>query len=256
MAERDAGRQADVHLLWTSGWDSTFRLLQLLYESDAVVQPWYVRDPGRHSTAIELRTMQQIRDRLAQVRPELAERLLPLIVRERSEIPEDPAITAMHTTLRTRGRIGGQYDWLSRMARHEGLDRLELGIHDPRSVFGEGLSAQSVWEERAYGRILVLAPDPSRPELELFRPFAFPLMGWRKLDMQRAAEKGGFADLLELTWFCHEPRWGRACGLCRPCQQALEEDLARRMPLLSRVIGRAHGRILRWRRAVKARVRR
>lgn len=35
------------HLLWTGGWDSTFRVLQLLLCSRDAVQPHYIIDPER-----------------------------------------------------------------------------------------------------------------------------------------------------------------------------------------------------------------
>ena len=43
MLERATARA--VKLLWTGGWDSTFRLLQLLLLYEKKVQPYYIIDP-------------------------------------------------------------------------------------------------------------------------------------------------------------------------------------------------------------------
>ena len=53
-----------VNLLWTGGWDSTFRLLQLLLLHRVAVAPHYLEDPTRASTQIELETMARIADQL------------------------------------------------------------------------------------------------------------------------------------------------------------------------------------------------
>jgi hypothetical protein len=57
-----------------------------------------------------------------------------------------------------------------------------------------------------------------------------------KRDMQRAARERGFAELMELTWFCHVPTPdGRPCGRCNPCRYTMDEGLARRVPLGTRL---------------------
>ena len=61
----DDTRAPSVHLLWTGGWDSTFRLLQLLLQQRVPVVPHYLVDDTRPSAQTELRTMACIRDRLA-----------------------------------------------------------------------------------------------------------------------------------------------------------------------------------------------
>ncbi|HET8985545.1 MAG TPA: hypothetical protein VFN03_07280, partial [Trueperaceae bacterium] len=77
-------------LLWTSGWDSTFRLLCALLLEDAHVRPHYVSDPSRPSTAAELKAMANIRSAIVRQYPEAAERLLPTQHAHRDEIPAIP----------------------------------------------------------------------------------------------------------------------------------------------------------------------
>ena len=246
-----------VNVHWTSGWDSTYRVLDLVHRTSAVVQPWYVVDPIRPSASLEMRAMDEIRAGLAQRHPEMAARILPTVLYERADIPEMPEITAMWREIRRWGRFGKQYDWLSCMARHEKLTRVEMGLHDPHVFFNAVIVRNSEWKDTPYGPILELKEHVDEPAIELFRPFAWPLMGMRKIDMGAAAERSGFADLLEITWFCAEPtRRGRACGMCNPCQQVIAERLSRRMPLTSRMKGFVHRHVLKVSRGLKKRRRR
>jgi len=48
----DSGDGPVVNLLWTGGWDSTFRLLQLILDTRATIQPVYVIDTARRSSLI------------------------------------------------------------------------------------------------------------------------------------------------------------------------------------------------------------
>ncbi|WP_179228915.1 hypothetical protein [Parenemella sanctibonifatiensis] len=53
------------HLLWTSGWDSTFRLFDLAIRQGEPVQPSYAQFPDRLSTRAELKTQKKIRAAVA-----------------------------------------------------------------------------------------------------------------------------------------------------------------------------------------------
>ena len=252
--DHGAGEPPVVDVHWTSGWDSTYRVLDLVHSTTAIVQPWYVIDPIRPSAPLEMRAMDEIRARLAGRHPELAARIRPTVLYERAAIPDMPEVTAMWRVIRSWGRFGKQYDWLSCMARHEGLTRLEMGLHDQHLFFNVVIVRNSEWKDTPYGPILELKEQVDEPAIELFRPFAWPLMGMTKIYMGEAAKRKGFADLMEMTWFCAEPtRRGRACGMCNPCQQVIGERLSRRMPLFSRIKGQAHRRVLGISRAMKKR---
>jgi len=55
-----------VDLLWTGGWDSSYRLLSLLLDLRLPVQPIYLYDDKRVSAPVEVQTMQRLRERLAE----------------------------------------------------------------------------------------------------------------------------------------------------------------------------------------------
>ena len=49
-----------VEILWTGGWDSTFRIVELSRMDGVVIQPIYVEDKKRGSVPYELKAMDDI----------------------------------------------------------------------------------------------------------------------------------------------------------------------------------------------------
>jgi hypothetical protein len=85
-------RNTPVQILWTGGWDSTFRLLQLLLELKLPVIPHYVIDDTRESAPIEIRTMERIRQALADKYPETRERLHPTRIGRVTDLQPEPDV--------------------------------------------------------------------------------------------------------------------------------------------------------------------
>jgi hypothetical protein len=225
-----------IKLLWTGGWDSTYRLLDTLLVRGKSVQPYYLTDPGRPSTAYERTAMDRIAAAVARRNPDAAARLAPPIVTGVAHLRPDAEITARFERLRGRSHLGGQYDWLARFALQHGLDDLELSIHrDDRAA--EFLQRHVVREGVETGDPYYrLRTPPTDDDLRIFERFRFPLFDLTKREMERGARRSGFIDLMELTWFCHVPTPdGRPCGRCNPCRYTIAEGLARRIPLQTRL---------------------
>ena len=225
---------APLHLLWTGGWDSTFRLLQLVVEERRVVQPVYIEDAARPSTAVEIATMARLREAIAARYPYARALLLPTQFHRAWELPADPAVEAAYAQL--QGAIGVQYAWLARFRRAGRFPGLELCIHrDDKAhavlvgcVVAEGEGAARSWR-----------CDPARPGSAphtLFEGFRFPLFEMTKLDMARMARERGWHGLMAMTWFCHRPRGGQPCGCCNPCLFTIEEGLGWRIPRQRRAV--------------------
>lgn len=229
-----------VNILWTGGWDSSFRLLQASICEAAIVQPHYVIDHRRRSVHCEVKAMANIKDRLAERFPDARHRILPTVFYERCEIPENAAISASHAALLAHSYLGTQYEWISRLAASGRIARLELSVHrdDRAHVF-----LRDVVSRDAHGHYS-LAPDAAGPAATLFKGLVFPLFDMTKLEMADVARRHAFADILELTWFCADPdRNMQPCGACGPCRYAIGEGLARRVPRANRVkaqVGRVY----------------
>jgi hypothetical protein len=135
----------------------------------------------------------------------------------------------------SRLRLGSQYDWLARYVAGERLDGVEVGAVRG----GGGLYALLRQELETVngigGPTLRLKQRVSCPDLELFRPFSFPILDYTKPDLGRLADRGGYGELMWFTWFCHSPRRNRPCGVCHPCIIALKAGMARRIPVWRRL---------------------
>lgn len=246
MTAQDQG----IRLLWTAGWDSTFRLLDALLVRGKRVHPYYLIDPGRPSTPNELRAMDYISAALSSKDPAAAARLSRTVVSKVADLLPDAETTARFERLRARSHLGGQYDWLARFALQHGLTDLELAIHrDDRAA--EFLQSHVVREDNGGDQYFRLRDNPPDEDLRIFEGFRFPVFDKTKGDMQRAARERGFADVMELTWFCHIPTPdGQPCGRCNPCRYTMAEGLARRIPLKTRL--RNHRVVQRIKRPLRA----
>ncbi len=224
-----------VKVLWTGGWDSTFRLLDVVLVHGASVQPFYVLDTARRSSIVELNTMQRIRRSVAAISQKKAALIRPSTIVSIHDIRPDRDITDRYVRLKARSFLGEQYDWLARFVRQFGFQGLELCVHvdDKAHVWLDG-HVEEVKRDDGQG-YWVLRASEAEPDLTLFAPFRFPLLTLRKTDMQRAAEANGFLHILEQSWFCFTPVRNRPCGICNPCQSVIKEGQARRLPRAAKI---------------------
>ncbi|UHQ20202.1 hypothetical protein LVB87_03295 [Lysobacter sp. KIS68-7] len=226
-----------TQLLWTGGWDSTFRLLQLLLVNKVPVVPHYLRDPTRKSTSIELATMERIVDLLHARHPHTRNLLLPLRSVSLSEIPSDHVISGALRSVRERVYIGSQYEWLSAYCKHNGIQRMELCVHVDDKVHIVLAPFTAKFQEP--GSEVEIRADPrfaTTAEFALFRYFSFPLFEVEKVEMGHIAEANGWNQVMEMTWFCHSPVNDKPCGVCGPCVYTIQEGLGRRIPMSRRVL--------------------
>lgn len=223
-----------VNLLWTGGWDSTFRLLQLVILQKTAVQPYYVIDSERKSTGAELKAISRIKKALISRYPESKKLVRQTKFVDVVDIPPCLEVTQSYNHIRENRYIGSQYDWLARYCVSIGVDDMELSIRDETHqligtlpvIKGEGVN--QVWR---------LDPQcQGTDEYKVFGRYRFPILQVSKVDIRRIAEKEGFLDLMELSWFCHEPLPNnRPCGVCNPCVHTAREGLGYRIPWTSRM---------------------
>ena len=227
----NAPHTTPVHLLWTGGWDSTFRLLELLLLHRLPVLPHYLSDPSRPSTQTELATMARIGEYLRATHPRTSTLLQPTRVVSVDDVPPDPESIEALRRIRTRLFIGDQYAWLPAYCRHARIDDMELGVHVDDKVQALLRDFVTGFEHPAgYHSVRVDPKHAGSPEHTLFRWFGFPLFRIDKRGIERQATAEGWAPIMDMTWFCHTPVHGRPCGTCAPCVFTIQEGLARRVP--------------------------
>ncbi len=222
----DAGAAVDV--LWTGGWDSTYRVLDLVFNHGHPVQPHYVIAPVREGSPYEVAAMEAIREGVE--RRGRGALLAPVRQSSEDDLDPDPVSMRQIRQLRSQGRMGLQYEYLSGYARQRLGGRpldlsIEKAVHPGAFDF---LGGHVVPAPDSVGGGYTLPPDVEGP-LGLFLPFRFPLLDLTKQDMEEAARQAGFVDLMALTWFCHTPHRGQPCGQCSPCRDVVTEGLGWRL---------------------------
>lgn len=222
-----------VVLLWTGGWDSTFRLLQLLLEHRVPVQPLYLLDDTRASSKVEIATTERLRAAIARLHPHTRYLLRPLSIVRVADLAPDPDVEAAHARLAVRHGVGSQYAWLARYARQHGTSGIELTCECiPKGASGVLLDHTiRACAPQGHATYLVPGDDPDPDVALLFGGYAYPLIGTTREAMTEAARQRGWSDLMGMTWFCHRPvHGGEPCGLCDPCRANIEEGFAWRIP--------------------------
>jgi hypothetical protein len=208
-----------VKLLWTGGWDSSFRLMQLVLVERRPVQPIYVLRPGRDSLRQEIEAMARMRRGIVGRTSDPSLLAWTHIVSSAEHQPR-PELEEMRRSLLRSGWIGPQYVALAGIAEDLGWKGVELCIERYPSGF-------SAWQQ-------VVFDAPGRlndaPEAALFRAWSFPVMHLTKMEMAAAAREHGFYDLLLERWFCLSPIRGKACGRCNPCKLALRDGVTEGIP--------------------------
>ena len=216
-----------VNILWSGGWDSTFRAVSLA-DKEVANQPYYLCD-NRQSEEIELNTIHTIQKDLLHHSTTKCT-FLPIILYPVKDIAPDRDITRdYHKVLKT-DFFGSQYDWLARFAKT--IDNLELSIHqdDTAYVVIQKYGKLISHNDPVIGQYYTIDPEASSPEVNrLFGNFRFPMLEMSKLDMKEWAERNGYTEIMYKTWFCHKPRNGKSCGTCNPCIYTIEEGLGERL---------------------------
>jgi hypothetical protein len=235
--ERTGRTKRQVHLLWTGGWDSTFRLLQLLFEYRVPVRTHYILDSRRRALGLELRTMAEIRQALYRDHPSLRRLWGPTQYFEKDLIRPDPRLEGAYRSVRDHYPCV-QVEWLARWSLQEGIPHPELCV----TSGGETgpLLTPHVKECRREGYTVYRVSPKARGGIpEIFRPFDLPLILQYKTDSLDPARRKGWIPYLERTCFCHHPtRRGGPCGICNTCKYAQEMGFAWRVPAHRRWLGR------------------
>ncbi len=218
-----------INLLWTGGWDSTFRLLHLILVEKKRVQPYYVVDHERKSTEYEFLAMEKIKNKLFLQSPESKELVLPTIIGYRNEVIPNEKITRKAQQLWDEVKLGHQYEWLPLFAKQNGLHDLEM-CHEKKpspSLFDLLLYPELVGE----GHDCRINDTVKNDLLEIFKYFRFPICQIEKKEMEQISKQYGFFKLLQNSWFCHSPKKnGVPCETCNPCLAARKAGYSHGLP--------------------------
>ena len=223
-----------VMILWTGGWDSTFRLLQLA-ENEIQIQPVYLIHKDRAGTKYEKVAMQNILTKIKQDKSFKAE-ILETKLYEVDWVLEnckDDEISKAYQYLHKKYKVGKQYEWFALLCKKLNIKMETAVVHQYHGVVEDAIEAEGVLkpieEDILEGRYHVL-PGGGQKAFLVFGNLILPVINLTKQDEGRIAREKGWMDIMELTWFCHSPINGKPCGFCNPCDDAMHTGMEWRLP--------------------------
>jgi len=227
--------QKPLFILWTGGYDSTFRVCQALIDEQKYVIPIYISDiidnerdkkTRRHNTQFEYQAMQKIRNVLNHKFPYTKKTFQPLIDIDHLQI--DPIIQKHMKILKSQKRVRRsicQYGGIAQVSKNINkiLNQnifLEISVEkEPGSMMWKTIHNKvNCFNNKCYLKQNLSSYDQS---LNIFKYLKFPTLHLSKKDMLNIATQNGYHDILELTWSCWYPKNGKPCNRCIMCRERI-----------------------------------
>ena len=227
-----------VNILWTGGWDSTFRIVELSMQ-DVCIQAIYVKDPKRKSVPYELEAMKKITE-LIKNKEGTKARFLPLKLIDLEEILQNDEITKAYKFIYEKTKLGSQHEWLARLAAD--YPGIEIGTEAGSQESSHILKAINMFGvlEKTDGKIVLNKEKSTREGLLVLGNVSFPIIDKTEKDMKDLIEKWGYEDVMQHIWFCHTPINGKPCGICHPCQVKIASKMEFLLPKKSVAKGKIY----------------
>jgi hypothetical protein len=213
------------HVFWTGGYDSTFRICQLVLDANKYVQPIYICDPciddtfmhgRRKNRRLEVEAMDTIRMHLENecIKRKLPiDLLLPTLYVTRVVVGGD-IFQSMYKIYWNGGlsRPVSQYSAMAEVTRQLNIIVEVCVENDNHSIMG-ALIKPYILEDKLI--------DDKPHELEIFDRMRFPIIHLSKCDMYKIAHADDYDYLLQFTFSCWYPKGLKPCGQCVMCKQRL-----------------------------------
>jgi hypothetical protein len=215
-----------IHYIFvTGGFDSTFRLCQLVLIKDRDVQPIYINIPEmdgdeiiRHNRLFELNTLRSIINQLNYIimnDKSYSHKIFPLIIINKHKINKEVQLNSykLYETRQLNKPIS-QYTYMCSIAIDMNKN-IETGV----LVEKGGPIYKSIGRILISDRIKLSAANKNQL---MFRNLLFPLAGMNKSQLKKIAIKNGFLHILKQTISCWFPdSSGQSCGICQMCRERI-----------------------------------
>ena len=222
-----------TNLFWTGGYDSTFRLCDLLLIHRVPVQTIYISDMiddsnhdgiRRYSLGKEISTMKKIRKKLLEKYPFVRNLLLPTKHIKKIKLDNDIEINMQKLYNKDMlRRPTCQYGAMAQVTRNLGKD-IEVCIvkNDKLHHAVKNKLICNYGECPIYERKLKRNLNKWNKSLDIFRNFIYPLYTLDKKMIYVIAKKHKFLNILKMTWSCWYPLDnGKPCGKCIMCKDRI-----------------------------------
>ena len=230
-----------VHIFWTGGLDSTYRVVELSRQ-ECIIQPHYIIITGRSTVENELRAISDITNILNSDERTKA-KILPPEKCSKSELEEYADILSAWELLHKLKKFNStQYPLLAGYARQKNL-KVEMGIQ-----FSENGTVVKVLDESCLvdcpDQDDVMMMDPVKGSQEwasytIFKDCLFPKSLYHKTKREEIEElkSWGYDKVLKKVWTCFHPVLGMPCGHCFPCKSAMKEGAGMLVPFAGYALG-------------------
>ena len=218
------------YIYWTGGYDSTFRLCEMLINEHKIVQPIYINfnldndckecDDKlwyRRNRRQEMNAMKRIRKAIINKYPNFKNKLLETDIVNNDIIDknfEKYFIKKFFSNnLWPKKRLFHQYYFLSKYALYNKIkiDTGVLGMHKKSKLYqylsNHLVKIENNWEIQ----------NNSSPISHL----RFPLFNRTKKALLDKAKLYSFDDILKLSWSCWFPKNDKPCGICPMCRERI-----------------------------------
>ncbi len=230
--------QSPTHYVcWTGGYDSTFRVCQLI-RAHRRVQPVYLSMDDvddhkyspfrvqRRNKENELRSMRKIRRLLGEMYPQTAGLLLPtLCINQLSGTNEEiqKCASYLHSKLGWFTRKVNQYERILQVA-FQFSEPLEICIEKADDGLSSSIKKRVVGVGR-HCRLSKRLPNKYKCAC-IFGMARFPIIHLTKVEMLEIARREGYETVLAQSWSCWTPIIvnGKSlpCGQCDMCRHRIK----------------------------------
>lgn len=211
-----------TYLFFTGGYDSTYRLCELLIKEKKQVQPIYIMDPyldnhtnnrtRRRNYSNEKKSQEKIIGKIKKMFPECAKLLKDTI--NVDKVPYDKEIETSMKDLKKRKYIRRSKCQYGAMAQYcKNTNRVIEVCAEKNGHFERKLRHKT--KDNFVFNI------QKHPELMIFKYFELPLFNKTKEDMLNEAQAYNFDELLRNTWSCWYPKQNKPCGRCIMCKERI-----------------------------------
>lgn len=228
-----------VNLLWSGGFDSTFRLCQLSRMDNVEVQPIYFFFSRRVNKFREIKAQNTILQMIRN-RPETKAKILDPVRLTRSDLPPDPDYDLAFQRWFTPANpaVSGQL---------VALGKIPL-LYPHAEYCIEPAAPQNATKERPYGKTfafmqdhgfrLTKNPDGSvsydasnaDPDIRLlFGRFSYPILLIPEIKMLPFIRQWKYEQIFQHTWTCNSDL-DTPCGICHQCQVKWDSGLSDMFP--------------------------
>lgn len=204
-----------VYVFWTGGFDSTYRVCDLVLGQNKIVQPIYVLgknldgdDISRKNVREEIQTMERLYKQINQRGGN--GKLLPVIYFDPTTYYSPSIQNATDWIFKEGGFTRNKNQYSHMLTTCIALNkRIEICSENETGARFAQFIKQTIEKNKQ---------NPAQLYVKWLK---FPLLYINKKQMFEKAKEGGWKDILHRTFSCWFPVDGKACGKCKMCKERI-----------------------------------